>query len=789
MADWIIVVDDDTTNLQAAGQILSRQGMRVTALKSGRAMLDYIAEHGTPQLILLDIMMPEMDGFETLEELRSWEREENRSETPVIFLTSEEDSDVETRGFEKGVSDFIRKPFNPDVLLRRIGHVIGTREKMNRIEEDAQLDAMTGFYNKAATQAKLEHICKNETGCLCMIDLDSFKAVNDIYGHEAGDQALILFSQLIKKYVPAGSFCGRIGGDEFVVFAKNMHEEEDLRTLTSKLNEELVQGMEEIAGGECHIPLGTSIGAIFVPEQGTDYPDLFSKADKALYVVKENGKHGCSVYKKETHGLSDGQNKDMDLKALSSLLEERSIPNSVMWMGQEAFGNVYRYMMRYMGRYNVSGFKVLITANFADGVGEEEQLRILEIIKEMLQSSLRNSDVMMQTGRNQFFVLLPELDPEHVDSVTERMSKVWEEYEESKKASLTCEVDAVSENQKHDKSADEPDWVVIVDDDTVNLQRAGHILSQNGIRATALTSGQKLLDFMKDNHPNLILLDYQMPEMDGFETLRRLRSQEGEVDEVPVIFLTGDDDEETEVRGLKLGAMDFIKKPFTPEVLLLRVRHSIELIRLQRGLTQSVEKKTEENEKLFIHVVQSLATAIDAKDTYTNGHSTRVATYAKEIAKRYGYPAKRQSDVYMMGLLHDVGKIGIPDAVINKPGKLTDDEFAIIKTHPVMGAKILENIQEMPELAIGAKWHHERYGGGGYPDGLVGEDIPEEARIIAVADAYDAMSSRRSYRDVLPQETVRSEIEKGSGTQFDPQFAKLMLEMIDDDKDYAMREL
>ena len=149
---------------------------------------------------------------------------------------------------------------------------------------------------------------------------------------------------------------------------------------------------------------------------------------------------------------------------------------------------------------------------------------------------------------------------------------------------------------------------------------------------------------------------------------------------------------------------------------------------------------------------------------------------------------QQQNDIYMMGLLHDVGKIGIPDAVINKPARLTDEEFEIIKNHPVMGARILKNIREMPKLATGARWHHERYAGGGYPDGLSGEDIPEEARIIAVADAYDAMTSRRSYRDVMSQEHVRGEIEKGRGTQFDPRFADIMLAMIDEDTEYNMRE-
>ena len=140
----------------------------------------------------------------------------------------------------------------------------------------------------------------------------------------------------------------------------------------------------------------------------------------------------------------------------------------------------------------------------------------------------------------------------------------------------------------------------------------------------------------------------------------------------------------------------------------------------------------------------------------------------------------------MMGLLHDVGKIGIPDSVINKPGKLTDEEYETIKTHPATGARILAKTTEMPRMAVGAHWHHERYDGQGYPDGFAGTDIPEEARIIAVADAYDAMTSRRSYRDVLSQEEVRREIENGKGTQFDPVFADVMLQMIDEDQDYQL---
>ena len=193
-------------------------------------------------------------------------------------------------------------------------------------------------------------------------------------------------------------------------------------------------------------------------------------------------------------------------------------------------------------------------------------------------------------------------------------------------------------------------------------------------------------------------------------------------------------------------------------------------------------------EELNMEVVSALAEAIDAKDAYTNGHSSRVAKYSKMIAEKLGFPENEQNELYMMGLLHDVGKIGVPDGVINKPDRLTDEEFAIIKTHPVIGGKILESIKQNPRLATGARWHHERYDGKGYPDGLAGEEIPEEARIIAVADAYDAMTSSRSYRGAMSQEKVRSEIEKGLGTQFDPRFGKVMLGIIDEDTEFTMRE-
>ena len=201
-----------------------------------------------------------------------------------------------------------------------------------------------------------------------------------------------------------------------------------------------------------------------------------------------------------------------------------------------------------------------------------------------------------------------------------------------------------------------------------------------------------------------------------------------------------------------------------------------------------VEIPDYKNLQKSVHVVKVLAEAIDAKDTYTEGHSRRVAEYSREIARRAHYSEAAQNEIYMMGLLHDVGKIGVPDAVITKPGRLNVEEYEQVKAHPVKGSRILEAIDELPKLAVGAKWHHERYDGKGYPDGLEAQDIPEEARIIAVADAYDAMTSNRSYRRSMDQKAVREQIEKGKGTQFDPVFADIMIQMIDEDNEYRLRD-
>ena len=335
--------------------------------------------------------------------------------------------------------------------------------------------------------------------------------------------------------------------------------------------------------------------------------------------------------------------------------------------------------------------------------------------------------------------------------------------------------------------------VMLIDDDPINIKAVTSML-KNEFDVMAVSSGKQAFEMLSKEKPDLILLDVYMPEMDGHEVIKALKVNP-EYAEIPVIFLTSDVEENTEIQGFSEGAIDFLRKPFRKDVAIQRIRRILELSYLQQNLQQEVEKQTEvaehrreSVERLSWQMVQALASTIDAKDSYTNGHSTRVAQYSVMLAEKMGYTGEKLEQLQYAAMLHDIGKIGVPREIINKPSKLTDEEYAIIKTHPAIGENILKEVSEIPDIAIGARWHHERYDGKGYPDGMKGEEIPELARIIGVADAYDAMTSKRSYRDVLPQEVVIGELEKGKSTQFDPEIAELMIELIHEDTEYTMHE-
>lgn len=318
--------------------------------------------------------------------------------------------------------------------------------------------------------------------------------------------------------------------------------------------------------------------------------------------------------------------------------------------------------------------------------------------------------------------------------------------------------------------------ILIVDDSPTNLQFVESVLNDKYKLALA-KSGERAIKFLEKNKVDLILLDIMMPEMDGFETFECIKQIPLNA-ETPVVFLTADVDVENEVKGLNMGAVDFVRKPFIPEVMINRINHILQLTELMNDLEKKVEEKTAQIEQISFATIATIASMIEAKDSYTKGHSVRVSEYSARLAKKIGWSDQEVQNLKYIALLHDIGKIGIPDSVLNKPGKLSEIEFDIIKSHTTIGADILKDIETIPGVFVGAKYHHERYDGKGYPNNLVGEEIPEIARIICIADAFDAMNSKRVYRDNLSIEKICEQLEKNKGTQFDPYLAEQFLELI-----------
>ncbi len=318
--------------------------------------------------------------------------------------------------------------------------------------------------------------------------------------------------------------------------------------------------------------------------------------------------------------------------------------------------------------------------------------------------------------------------------------------------------------------------ILIVDDNKTNLTMAKNELASD-YSVTAVLSGMQALQFLSRMKTDLILLDINMPEMDGKETMRRIRAN-AEWKKIPIIFLTADSSPETEAECLLEGADDFIAKPFVPQVMRSRIARIMELNELRNDLETKLEEKTKQLEIITLNSIMAIAKTIEAKDTYTSGHSERVATCAEAIAQNLGWDEESIQKLKFEALLHDIGKIGVPDNILNKPEALSDEEFNILKIHTSLGGEILGSIRTMPDLHEGALYHHEKFDGTGYPTGLSGEAIPIEARIIAIADTYDAMAFNRKYRAKLSEDAIIAEFSRVRGTQFDPSLVDVFLEML-----------
>ncbi len=328
-------------------------------------------------------------------------------------------------------------------------------------------------------------------------------------------------------------------------------------------------------------------------------------------------------------------------------------------------------------------------------------------------------------------------------------------------------------------------YCLIVDDEPRLRQVLVHLMRNDGFTCLEAGNGEEALALLAQHPVLLVMSDLRMPKMDGLELLRQIR---GRWPDIAVVMITAVADVEVAVSCLAIGAMDYLTKPFHLEEVRARVAQGVEKRRLvieNRGYQESLQEKVAVQarrlEELFLASIQSLAEALEVKDPYTRGHSIRVSHYSVVIANEMGLAGELLRQVELGGHVHDIGKIGVREEVLNKPGKLTAAEYEHIMTHPMVGWRILAPLLGETPVALNiVRSHHERFDGRGGPDRIAGRDIPLEARIAAAADSFDAMTSDRPYRpDGLSLDEAVKEIQRCSGTQFDPDIVAALMSAVE----------
>lgn len=326
--------------------------------------------------------------------------------------------------------------------------------------------------------------------------------------------------------------------------------------------------------------------------------------------------------------------------------------------------------------------------------------------------------------------------------------------------------------------------IIAVDDEMGIVDSLSIFLKRSGYNFTGVTDPTEAIERVKNEHFDMMILDFIMSPLHGDEVVEEIRKFNKDL---YILLLTGHKDLAPPLDTIRrLDIQGYCEKSDKFDQLLLLIESGIKSISQMneiKRINEELSNTNEQLEKAYLESIEVLRYTVEAKDPYTRGHSDRVSEYSVLIGKKLGLSEDELKTLRIGGLFHDIGKIGIPDNILLKEAKLTDDEYSQIKNHPTIGAHILQNATIFKDIIPIVKHHHEKYDGNGYPSRLKGEDIPFMARIAAIADTFDAMTSKRSYRDPLSLDIVRAEIEKCSNTQFDPNIAKVFLEILDSEYD------
>jgi len=317
-----------------------------------------------------------------------------------------------------------------------------------------------------------------------------------------------------------------------------------------------------------------------------------------------------------------------------------------------------------------------------------------------------------------------------------------------------------------------------------------NILQEKGYKVRPATNGEQALKAISIKQPDLVLLDIMMPEMDGFEVCKRLKDKE-ETRNIPIIFISALDDVDARVKGFEIGGLDYITKPFQAEEVLARINNQVQLHFMRTKLEVLVDDRTKELSKItknleqstkllhttLLQTIHAIGTTLEKRDPYTAGHQQRVSNIAVAIAKELNLSSSQIEGINLGSLIHDIGKIYIPAEILSRPGKLTDIEFELIKTHPQVGYDIIKDVDYPWPIAEMILQHHERIDGSGYPNGVKSDKICLEAKIIAVADVVEAMASHRPYRAKLGIDKALGEIERGMGLVYDERVSRACIKI------------